>query len=76
MQSKVNRLDTALKASQEQAKQADSEAQEMEKAFRVLQSEASSASHEAATIQSSQPGALFSQLLTAHCSNEHSCLRS
>ena len=76
MQSKVDRLGTALKASREQAKQADSEAQEMEKAFRVLQSEASSASHEAATTQSSQPGALFSQLLTAHCSNEQSCLTS
>ena len=60
MQSKVDRLDVALKASQKQAKQADSEAQEMEKAFRVLQSEASIASHNAATTQSPRPGALLS----------------
>ena len=76
MQSKVDRLDTALKASQEQAKQADAEAQEMEKAFRVLQSEASSVSHDAAANQSSQPGALFSQLLATHRSNKHACLRA
>ena len=60
MQSKVDRLDTSLKASQKQAKQADSEAQEMEKAFRVLQSEASTASHDAANSQSPRPGASLS----------------
>ena len=43
MQSKVDKLSDALRASQKQAKQADAEAQEMEKAFRVLQTEASAA---------------------------------
>lgn len=38
-QGKVDKLNEALKASQRQAKQADSEAQQMEKAFRVLQNE-------------------------------------
>ena len=41
LQSKVDKLSDALRASQKQAKQADAEAQEMEKAFRVLQTEAS-----------------------------------
>ena len=35
----MDKLNEALKASQRQAKQADSEAQQMEKAFRVLQNE-------------------------------------
>ena len=43
MQGKVDKLSDALRASQKQAKQADAEAQEMEKAFRVLQIEASAA---------------------------------
>ncbi len=38
-QGKVDKLSEALRASQRQAKQADSEAQQMEKAFRVLQNE-------------------------------------
>ncbi len=43
MQSKVDKLNNALKSSQKQAKQADSEVQEMEKAFHVLQNEVSAA---------------------------------
>ena len=39
LQSKVDKLSEALRSSQKQAKQADAEAQEMEKAFRVLQTE-------------------------------------
>jgi len=39
----VNKLNDALKSSQKQAKQADSEVQEMEKAFHVLQNEVSAA---------------------------------
>ena len=35
----MDKLSEALKASQRQAKQADSEAQQIEKAFRILQNE-------------------------------------
>lgn len=42
-QGKVDKLSEALRSSQKQAKQADAEVQEMEKAFRVLQTEASAA---------------------------------